>query len=108
MTIAAFLDPLALGCVAGGSFAVAWVQNGTTAALGGLAALRRTDDDLKGAALLFALNQRLGIPASLAELGLPEEASISPAPCSAAPMARMRASHYILATDYAALSRRGL
>lgn len=41
MTIAAFLDPLALGCVAGGSFAVAWVQNGTAAALSGFSALRR-------------------------------------------------------------------
>jgi chemotaxis protein MotA len=41
MTIAAFIDPLALGFVFGSSFAVAWVQNGTTAALGGLAALRR-------------------------------------------------------------------
>jgi chemotaxis protein MotA len=41
MTIAAFIDPLPLACVVGSSFAVAWVQNGTTAALGGLAALRR-------------------------------------------------------------------
>lgn len=41
MTIAAFFDPLALGCVAGGSFAVAWVQNGTSVALSGLSALRR-------------------------------------------------------------------
>jgi chemotaxis protein MotA len=41
MTIAAFFDPLALVCVAGGSFAVAWVQNGTAAMLGGFGALRR-------------------------------------------------------------------
>lgn len=41
MTIAAFFDPLALVCVAGGSFAVAWVQNGTAAAASGLSALRR-------------------------------------------------------------------
>lgn len=41
MTIAAFFDPLALACVAGGSFAVAWVQNGTATAMHGLAALRR-------------------------------------------------------------------
>lgn len=41
MTIAAFLDPLSLACVAGGSLAVAWVQNGTATTVSGLCALRR-------------------------------------------------------------------
>ena len=41
MTIAAFFDPLALTCVIGGSFAVAWIQNGNAAALSGFSALRR-------------------------------------------------------------------
>jgi len=41
MTIAAFLDPVSLACVAGGSFFVAWVQNGTEAALSGFSGLRR-------------------------------------------------------------------
>lgn len=40
-TIAAFFDPLALACVAGGSFGIAWVQNGNATALAGLSALRR-------------------------------------------------------------------
>lgn len=39
--MAAFFDPLALLCVIGGSFIVAWVQNGTAAALSALAAVRR-------------------------------------------------------------------
>lgn len=41
MSIAAFLDPVALLGVAGTSFAVAWAQNGTAAAMSGLSALRR-------------------------------------------------------------------
>ncbi|WP_373488448.1 MotA/TolQ/ExbB proton channel family protein [Blastomonas sp.] len=40
MTITAFIDPLAIGLVAGASFAVAWMQNGSAAALCALAALR--------------------------------------------------------------------
>ncbi len=41
MSIAAFIDPVALVGVVGSSFAVAWAQNGTAAALSGLSALRR-------------------------------------------------------------------
>ena len=41
MSIAAFIDPAALLGVVGTSFAVAWAQNGTSAALSGFSALRR-------------------------------------------------------------------
>ena len=41
MSIASFIDPAAPLGVVGTSFAVAWAQNGTAAALSGFSALRR-------------------------------------------------------------------